>query len=150
MKRTPMKRTPMKKRAKKKSLADFTVDTRLTMIERSQGLDEVTGKPLTGWLQAHHRSSRNMGGSRFDATKGYASNGLLISADTHTYIEAHPEEAVEKGWIVRQGYDPEKVPVLLHNGWHYLNANGTTTAADADGLPHNEALPPSGTSSHGA
>jgi hypothetical protein len=129
-----LKRTPMK-RGRKKSLADFTLDTRLTILDRSRGLDEITGQPLRDDAQWHHRAGRQMGGSRFDFRKGLASNGLLINPDTHAHVEGHPQEAYEKGWKVHATVDPGKVPVLMHDGWKYLRDDGSMSPDPREATP---------------
>lgn len=127
MTRGVIRRTPMKQKSRKASLADFTPQVRQQILDRSRGLDEITGRPLEDGAQWHHRSPRQIGGSRHDARKGRASNGLLINPSTHEHVEKHSDEAYRNGWKVHQGHDPAAIPVLLHDGWHTLHEDGTMT-----------------------
>lgn len=58
----------------------------------------------------HHRLPRSN-----PACSNLLSNLILAcgwgnASGCHGYVETHREEAYEKGWLVRSGYDPEEVP----------------------------------------
>lgn len=77
----------------------------------------------------HHRSPRQMGGSRL-AWKNLPANLLLVcgSATTgcHSVIESHRSGAVAAGWLILHRADPQTVAVLLRReSWVYLDNSGT-------------------------
>lgn len=69
------------------------------------------------WIprHVHHRRARGMGGSSRPDVHSPA-NLVLLCEPCHGDIHGHPFEAREAGWTVRQGADPARVPVLLHDG----------------------------------
>ena len=71
----------------------------------------------------HHRIPRGRGG------ENTAENLLLLCGSgvtgCHGYIEAHRTEAYNHGYLVRTGYDPLDVPVLLLGAtWAYPSPDG--------------------------
>lgn len=84
----------------------------------------------------HHRSPRQMGGSRL-AWKNLPANLLVAcgSATTgcHSVIESHRSGAVAAGWLILHQALPEQVAVLLRReSWVYLdNAGGIRDAPPA-------------------
>jgi hypothetical protein len=71
----------------------------------------------------HHRRPRGMGGTR-RADTHTAANLLLVCGSgvtgCHAYAESHRELAYERGWLVRQGDDPARTPLVLHSGRRVL------------------------------
>lgn len=67
---------------------------------------------LMPWqTQVHHRWPRGMGGTS-EAFVGRPSNGVLLHAECHTYIEAHRDEAIGKGFLIVHGIEkPRAVPI---------------------------------------
>lgn len=84
----------------------------------------------------HHRSPRQMGGSRL-AWKNLPANLLVAcgSATTgcHSVIESHRSGAVAAGWLILHNADPQNVAVLLRREvWVYLdNVGGVRDAPPA-------------------
>lgn len=65
-----------------------------------------------------------MGGSKDPLTNSPA-NGVLLCPDCHRFIESHREKALTLGWLVRQGVDPQTVPVYYHGSrWALLTIDG--------------------------
>lgn len=65
-----------------------------------------------------------MGGTSRDAS-GLPSNCLHLHPKCHDYIESHPAESREKGWLVEQTADPALIPVWVKGQWCILNDDGT-------------------------
>ena len=75
----------------------------------------------------HHRRPRAMGSSKRRDTN-LASNCLGVSMACHEFVESHREMAQDKGWLVRQAFDPADVPVQIHGSeWRLLREDGGTT-----------------------
>lgn len=81
---------------------------RTALAERSGGVCErdACGRAA----HAHHRRPRGMGGSREWATNSLA-NLLHVSRKCHDHIESYRSESYDKGWLVKQGVDPMRIPV---------------------------------------
>ena len=47
----------------------------------------------------------------------------------HGWIEGHREEAMEQGWLVRRGMEPEEVPVAYRGQWCWLTSGGLVIPA---------------------
>lgn len=76
-------------------------------------------------FEVHHRRPRGMGGSK-DWLTNTPANGILLCPDCHRFIESHREKALALGWLVPQGADPQRVPVLYHSHrWVRLTTDGT-------------------------
>ena len=79
-----------------------------------------------------------MGGSRLPSTDSAANLVVLCGSGTsgcHGWVESHRTEALGLGWLIRQGQDPEAipVPVKLAGGRFVLldSAGGWTDGAFA-------------------
>lgn len=87
---------------------------------RAGGFCECCGGPcFVGAHAFHHRRGRGMGGSR-DASTNTPCNVVLICgrdnrSGCHGDVHQNPDQSREAGWLVRQGADPARVPILLHN-----------------------------------
>ena len=96
---------------------------RAIVAERADFWCEVCGAPEPEG-QLHHRRPRGMGGSR-DARTNFPSNLLWTCARCNTHaIEANRPAAYICGWLVKQGADPSKVPVLIEGTYWYLDDEG--------------------------
>jgi 5-methylcytosine-specific restriction protein A len=118
---------------KKKSAASTTeipAWIRETVVTRAGRHCESCGGPCYLKDHAlHHRRVKGMGGSK-DAATHTVSNLVLVCASCHRAIHENPEQARDAGWLVRQGADPARVAVLLHNGRSVL------LGADGHYLPY--------------
>lgn len=106
-------------------MTGFSPKTRRTVLDRSGGICELCGvRPVD---QLHHRRPRGSGGSKRDDTNTPA-NCFAICEPDHRHLESHRTEALDNGWLVRQGRDPEHVP-LLYRRTHFviLSADGGLT-----------------------
>lgn len=88
-----------------------------------------------GWgdwrgFQFHHRLPRRMGGTSNPKVE-LPSNGVMLCADCHDWIESHRTLATLQGWILRDGHDPSKRPIT-HAQWGtvVLNIDGSITMHD--------------------
>ncbi|MSZ78271.1 MAG: HNH endonuclease [Actinobacteria bacterium] len=97
---------------------------------RAGGRCELCNRDL-GWTSEyskHHRRPRGMGGTK--ATWVNAVSNLLLVCGTgvtgcHGMIESQRAIAYERGWLVRTGFAPNEVPVLLHGArLVYLDDDG--------------------------
>lgn len=129
-----MKRTPMKHRSKPRSGGDFTLATKAVIYERDGGRCFCCGTGIPwGEGNAQHRQARGAGGSKYDYRKGLPSNGILVRAACHDFMEKNPVKALECGWRVSQGDDPSTIRALRYDGWVILRIDGTVIqAADVD------------------
>ena len=100
----------------------FTDEVRNAIRKRAKDRCEMCGT-VASYHQVHHRRPRGMGGSK-DPASGTAANGLWVHPSCHTKIESNREQAYEKGYLVRQGQDPAKVPVKIGRFWYLLDENG--------------------------
>ncbi len=93
--------------------------------KRSEGRCEVCGRaPATNF---QHRLSRAHLGP-WTAENGLAVCGHGNLTGCHSLIHLNPRVAYERGWSVRSGHDPARIPVWLANrGFHLLTADGGTT-----------------------
>lgn len=102
-------------------MTGFSPKTRQVIQDRSQGICEICGiRPVQ---QHHHRRPRGMGSSRRADTNTPA-NAIGACEPDHRYIEANRSEALEKGWLVRQGHSPEDTFMLYRGEWAYLTVDG--------------------------
>lgn len=133
VRRTQLRRTPMPRR--KKALATRraatssgrrgtgpSTRTRELVAERAGYCCEICGLSLhngTTWTEpysVHHRRPRGAGGSRDAATNSPANLLLLCGSGItgcHGRVERDRSTAYVFGWLVRQGHDPETVPVWV-------------------------------------
>jgi hypothetical protein len=77
-------------------------------------------------MQVHHRLPRRLGGR---GPKGpdvnSPANLCVLCPSCHEHVESHREEAYTTGYLVREGQDPAKVPVLFASGvWWLLRHDG--------------------------
>lgn len=77
----------------------------------------------------HHRIPRGRGG------ENTAENLLLLcgsgTTGCHGYVESHRTEAYNHGYLVRTGFDPLDVPVLLAGkAWAYPSPDGKWVVSD--------------------
>ncbi len=94
----------------------------LTMVRKRSGdACELCG--TKGVLHNHHRRPRAMGGSTQPLSDSPA-NILRVHFRCHEKIEAKRQWAVDNGYIVLQGLDPSRVPVLLRGKWYLLGHRG--------------------------
>lgn len=74
----------------------------------------------------HHRKAKKMGGTKNeDIAYGYA-NLISVCRNCHSWIHGHPTEAVDAGYIVKTGFDPETTFIITKFGLLTLRADGTT------------------------
>jgi hypothetical protein len=104
-----------------RSTPEVPQDVKDAVRARAAGRCECCGiNAVTGNTAYHHRRAKGMGGSRDSATHTPQNVVLVCGRDNksgcHGDIHGHPFEAREAGWTVRQGADPARVPVLLHDG----------------------------------
>lgn len=90
---------------------------------RSRDKCEICGATCL-FGQIHHRRPRGMGGSK-DPSCGSPANGIWVHAMCHHNIESRRKEALDYGWLVRQGVDPSSVPFKRWAGWVLLQDDGT-------------------------
>lgn len=78
-------------------------------------------------LQLHHRLPRRMGGSSRPWIN-QPQNLLTVCAVDHLWIESRRAEALDMGWLLKEGDDPLDVPAHIVDppGWWlvYLTADG--------------------------
>jgi 5-methylcytosine-specific restriction enzyme A len=76
----------------------------------------------------HHRRPRRAGGSARPDTNS-AANLLLLCPPCHEVIETQRTAAVAGGWLLHDGQDPARTPVLIGaERWLYLTADGRYAA----------------------
>lgn len=92
------------------------------IIERSQGsCERCDFAPVE---QLHHRRPRGAGGSKRDDTNTPA-NAFAICEPCHRYIESNRSEALDKGWLVRQGKSPAGTELLYRSRLAFLGVDGS-------------------------
>lgn len=95
-------------------LGEVPENIKKMVLRRAGARCECCGKARVG-MQYHHRRPKGMGGSRDVQT--HTPQNVALACDTcHRDIHTHPRQAREHGWIVRQGADPRRVPLTLHDG----------------------------------
>lgn len=106
------------------SVSAFSDVVKARVMARSGGFCEVRVNGC--WDEAsqiHHRRPRGLGGSKNPAT-GQASNALAVCVPCHAHAESHRADALDRGWIVRQGHCPAEVPVFRYGRWVLLDDEG--------------------------
>jgi len=112
------------------------------VLERANWSCEIAGCEIGDRrgvdFSIHHRSPRQMGGSRL-AWKNLPANLLVAcgSATTgcHSVIESHRSGAVAAGWLILHRADPQTVAVLLRREvWVYLDNSGAVRSAPLPSL----------------
>jgi hypothetical protein len=104
-----------------KSAGEIPQDVKDRVKARAGGRCECCGiNAISGASAYHHRRGKGMGGSRDTSTHTVANVVLVCGRDNksgcHGDVHQHPFEARENGWTVRQGADPARIPILLHDG----------------------------------
>lgn len=64
-----------------------------------------------------------MGSSKDPATNTPA-NAIGICAQDHAKVESARAEALDNGWLVRQGKNPADIPLLYRGRWALLDEVG--------------------------
>lgn len=100
----------------------FTPATRKIINDRADYVCECCGAAPVE--QHHHRRARGAGGSK-DPLTNTPANAFAVCAADHAYIESNRTEALDKGWLVRQGKNPAEVPVLYRGRYAYLRIDGS-------------------------
>lgn len=106
------------------NVSAFSDVVRARVMARSGGFCEI--RAVGCWDEAsqiHHRRPRGLGGSKNPAT-GQASNALAVCVVCHSHAESHRSDALDRGWIVRQGHAPAEVPVFRYGRWVLLDDEG--------------------------
>jgi hypothetical protein len=103
----------------------FSEKTRHLIRCRAQNRCEICGVSCING-EIHHRRPRGMGGSK-DPVCGSPANGILLHTACHRKVESNREQALERGWLVRQSVNPETVPFRRYDIWMMLNSDGTVT-----------------------
>lgn len=98
----------------------FTVKTRRAVIDRDRGICQWCGDTVqVDYYSLQHRRARGMGGSK-DPVSSSPANGVVMcgtgTTGCHGYVEAHPAEAIERGFRVPQGRNPALVPLVDWRG----------------------------------
>jgi hypothetical protein len=73
-----------------------------------------------------------MGGTK-EAVAGSPANGILLHPLCHARIESDRLQALQNGWLVRQGIDPAVTPIRLWVGWVTLTLDGSMRSVHGDG-----------------
>ncbi|MDM4761915.1 hypothetical protein QT381_02710 [Galbitalea sp. SE-J8] len=96
-----------------------TAKTRREVIARDESFCGWCGlyvDTASGQYSLQHRRARGMGGSKRMSTDLHANLVLLHGTGTtgcHGYIEAHRDEARERGFNLTQQLDPAAIPIGL-------------------------------------
>lgn len=107
-------------------MTGFPKRVRDVITRRANGTCERCGMAAPAY-QHHHRRPRGMGGSSAEDTNTPC-NALHFCIPCHTDVEANRSDGLRYGWLVRQGANPETVPVLRKGEWVQLDNNGGYTA----------------------
>lgn len=112
-------------------VSEFSDVVKARVMARSGGFCEVrTPHCWDEGSQIHHRRPRGMGGSK-DPSSGGAANGLSCCTPCHQHLETvERAEALDRGWIVRQGHNPAEVPVYRYKRWVLLDDEGGLTPVE--------------------
>ena len=103
-------------------MTGFPKAVREQVLNRATQHCEACGQASNAY-QWHHRRPRGAGGSKASDTNTSA-NCLLLCPPCHALIESRREFAIDRGWLVRQGFDPAEVPVIYQCSWAILDADG--------------------------
>ena len=106
----------------------FSTKAKTLILKRARGKCEICGVSCING-QIHHRRPRGMGGSK-SASTGSAANGVLLHPACHLKVETNRNEALNRGWLVRQGNDPEVEPFRRYDGWFLFKADGTAEKSE--------------------
>lgn len=109
--------------------------TRELVWERDRGICQWSGAhllPGTGDLQ--HRRARGAGGR--DSNEPWINspaNLVLVSRDSHRYIETHPGPARARGFRLDPGQHPAEETIIDYTGQHvFLEDNGKAVPYSAE------------------
>lgn len=92
---------------------------------RANGLCERCCRPLGLLADLHHRHPRRMGGTKREWVNSVPACVLLCRV-CHRWVESQRSVALASGWLVREGTDPETVPVTTTMGRRMLlHSDGT-------------------------
>lgn len=84
--------------------------------ERDRDICQWSGKHLADDEgDAHHRRARGRGGSEALWINDHE-NLVLVSRESHNYIETHPDEARERGFRLDAGQHPATTPLIDYMG----------------------------------
>lgn len=103
-------------------MTGFSPAARRLINDRAEDTCERCGAAAVE--QHHHRRARGAGGSK-DPITNTPANAFGVCASCHAYIESNRTEALQKGWLVRQGQDPRTIPVLRYGTWVLLGEDGS-------------------------
>jgi hypothetical protein len=97
---------------------------------RARGRCEMCGLPAPN-AHLHHRQPRGAGSSTLDPHT--LSNLLRLHPICHlVHVEQARERAYHFGWLVRHGYHPSTVPVLVRGSWCRLHPDGSVVPCTAE------------------
>lgn len=102
--RTPLRRTTASRyQTERKALKSRVqqLEFKMNVLQRHALCQALTAGCTFTATEAHHRKLRSQGGSNDPV------NGLAVCAPCHRYIHDHPQEAYERGWMLRAS-DPEE------------------------------------------
>ncbi|QRY51819.1 hypothetical protein [Mycolicibacterium septicum] len=103
-------------------MTGFSPKTRQLINERADFVCELCGAAPVE--QHHHRRARGSGGSK-DPMTNTPANAFAICAADHARIESYRTEALDKGWLVRQGKNPSEIPILYRGRYALLSVDGS-------------------------
>lgn len=92
----------------------ITTITNALLMDRCGGICELCQSAPAS--NRHHRRPRGAGGSKDPITDSVVNLLMLCGSGTtgcHQYVESNRALAYENGWLVRQGHNPEAIPVRL-------------------------------------
>lgn len=82
-----------------------------------------------------------MGGSRARGKPHYRlSNVNALCPRCHLrFVEKYPTLAISEGWKVKTGFDPADIPLLMYDGWFFIDDEGARHATDDPRTIHGDA-----------
>jgi len=94
-------------------------ETQMLLFHRAGARCELCATDLSAGAPSskHHRRPRGMGGSSTTWINDVSNLLLLCGTGTtgcHGRIESHRTAAYDAGWLLRTGFNPWEVPVVLH------------------------------------
>ena len=108
----------------------FPTRVRNLINKRAQHRCEICGIRKRD-MQIHHRKPRGMGGTS-DERVNEPSNGLLLCASCHGFVESSRGDAYRMGWLVRGEGLPPLVPARRWDGWKWLARDGAARDVSED------------------
>ena len=70
--------------------------------------------------EVHHRAVRGMGGSGDDEVNYGPANLICLCRGCHDHVHSHPGESYENGFLVQWWNHPERTPLIVRPGLHYV------------------------------